>query len=256
MVHLEDLIELLADEKCRDYVLDIIYSIANQMPVALESYLTLFDQKSPYYDSFKIDKIIGLVGKSLKGKAEYCTTLLIQRIRLAQQKTSKTNSLTRRLNNTQRYSHQIINAQGNVLHDSIDDLDDDIYLGAAKSHRSNKTNNSFRKSHSYCYRNTNMDSDEYHMIANNSMNAASQSVDPKLCVQILGEIYSIAIVHPHVLDTCYKPLCEIYQNNTSDNDIKSIMDCLKQLQSASICSIDHIDSNEISSSDHFYKSTF
>jgi len=138
MVHLEDVIELLSDEKCRDYVLDILYSIANQIPIALEPYLVLFDKKSTYYDSFKIDKIIGLVGKSLKGKAEFCTNLLIQRIKLIQQKSSKANSLNKRFSfcttaaaaaaasstTGQRYSYQLPNVNGTILHDSIDDLDD------------------------------------------------------------------------------------------------------------------------------------
>ena len=132
MVHLEDVIELLSDEKCRDYVLDILYSIANQIPIALEPYLVLFDKKSTYYDSFKIDKIIGLIGKSLKGKAEFCTNLLIQRIKLIQQKSSKANSLNKRYSFCttaaaaagQRYSYQMPNANGSILHDSIDDLDD------------------------------------------------------------------------------------------------------------------------------------
>ena len=135
MVHLEDVIELLSDEKCRDYVLDIMYSIANQMPIALEPYLYLFDKKSTYYDSFKIDKIIGLIGKSLKGKAEFCTNLLMQRIKLIQQKSSKANSLNKRYSFCttaaaaaatvgQRYSYQMPNANGSILHDSIDDLDD------------------------------------------------------------------------------------------------------------------------------------
>lgn len=238
MVHLEDLIEFLSEEKCQDYVLDIMYSIANQIPIALEQYLSLFDQKSPYYESYKIDKIIGLVGKSLKGKAEYCTNLLIQRIKLSQARSSKTNSLSKRTTNyTQRYSHQIINP----LNDSIEDLDDDIYV-TGKSHRSNRTSNSFRKSHSYCYRN-NVDSDDYHLIiagaggggGGSSINntATNSNEATKKCAQILGEIYSIASVHPHVLDTCYRPLCDLYQHNTSDNDIKSLMDCLRELQSSS-----------------------
>lgn len=215
MVHLEEVIEMLSDEKCRDYVLDIMYSIANQIPIALESYLYLFDQKSTYYDSFKIDKIIGLIGKSLKGKAEFCTNLLIQRIRLAQQKSSKVNSLNKRFSfcvtaaasgnaTGQRYSYQLPNVNGSILHDSIDDLDD-IYV-TGKSHRSTKTNasNSVKKSHSYCYRNNynnNVDSDEYHMITNQSNNSGHNlnANDPKKCVQILEEIAQIASVHPHVL---------------------------------------------------------
>ncbi len=53
------------DENYQDYILDILFSISNQVPIALEQYLCLFE-KFTCYDSFKIDKIISTVGKSLK----------------------------------------------------------------------------------------------------------------------------------------------------------------------------------------------
>lgn len=56
-----------------------MFSIANQVPIALDSYLPLFE-KSAYYNSYKICKIISTIGKSLKIKAEYCVNLLIKRL--------------------------------------------------------------------------------------------------------------------------------------------------------------------------------
>ena len=65
IVHLDNLIVYLVDDVYQDYALDILYSISNQVPIALEQYLCLFEKFS-CYDSFKIDKIISTVGKSLK----------------------------------------------------------------------------------------------------------------------------------------------------------------------------------------------
>ncbi len=65
IVHLDNLIGYLVDETYQDYVLDIMYSISNQVPIALEPYLCIFE-KFTCYDSFKIDKIISTIGKSLK----------------------------------------------------------------------------------------------------------------------------------------------------------------------------------------------
>lgn len=65
IVHLDNLIGYLVDETYQDYVLDILYSISNQVPIALEPYLCIFE-KFTCYDSFKIDKIISTIGKSLK----------------------------------------------------------------------------------------------------------------------------------------------------------------------------------------------
>lgn len=118
---MEDLIVFLADEFCQDTILDILYSIANQSPIALESYLVLFENSSSFYDdSHKVDKIIGTVGKSLrvsklaifvdltiilvcdlilKKKSEYCTNLLIQRVKKSMNKSIKSNGLQKRLSN-------------------------------------------------------------------------------------------------------------------------------------------------------------
>ena len=76
---MDDIIEYLVDDDYQDIVLDILFSIANQAPISLEPYLCLFE-KSSYYDSFKVCKIISTVGRSLKSKSEYCTNLLIKRI--------------------------------------------------------------------------------------------------------------------------------------------------------------------------------
>lgn len=65
IVHLEDLIEYLFDDNFQDNFLDILFSIANQSPIALEPYLFLFG-KTNFYDSYKVDKIISTVGRSLK----------------------------------------------------------------------------------------------------------------------------------------------------------------------------------------------
>lgn len=76
---MDDIIEYLIDDDYQDIVLDIIYSISSQVPIALDPYLCLFE-KSAYYNSYKICKILSTVGKALKGKAEYCTNLLIKRL--------------------------------------------------------------------------------------------------------------------------------------------------------------------------------
>jgi protein melted len=224
MVHLEDIIEFLNDDKCRDYVLDVMYSIANQMPIALEPYLVLFDHKAPYYDSFKIDKIIGLIGKSLKGKAEFCTNLLIQRLKSLEKK--KINSLlTKQQRTSQRYSHQL----------SIDE--NDLLITENNNINNNNNSNSFRRSYTYCYKNNNInnivDSDDYHMISNHSNDSTSMSIATKMNVQILSEIYSIASVHPHVLDTTFRPICDLFLTSMNDIDVKQLIEGLKDLQSAS-----------------------
>lgn len=64
-VYLEEILAYLPDVNSQDFVLDIAYSVANQTPIALDSYLHLFDARV-YYDSFKIEKIISTVGKSIK----------------------------------------------------------------------------------------------------------------------------------------------------------------------------------------------
>lgn len=55
----------MPDTNYQDIILDIVYSVASQSPIALESYLKLFDARA-YYDSFKVEKIISTVGKSIK----------------------------------------------------------------------------------------------------------------------------------------------------------------------------------------------
>ncbi len=55
-----------------------MYSIANQLPITLEPYLSIFENSD--LDSLKVCKIISTVGKALKSKAEYCTSLLITRL--------------------------------------------------------------------------------------------------------------------------------------------------------------------------------
>ncbi len=67
---MDNLIGYLVDETYQDYVLDILFSISNQVPIALEQYLCLFE-KFICYESFKIDKIIGTVGKSLKVRRNF-----------------------------------------------------------------------------------------------------------------------------------------------------------------------------------------
>ena len=67
------------DDNHQDVVLDILFSIANQVPIALEPYLCLFE-KSNYYDCYKVSKILSTIGRSLKSKSEYCTNLLIKRL--------------------------------------------------------------------------------------------------------------------------------------------------------------------------------
>lgn len=71
IVHMDDIICFIDDEYFQDYVFDILFSVASQMPIALENYLNLFNNnnnsnQSNYYDSYKVDKIISTVGKSLK----------------------------------------------------------------------------------------------------------------------------------------------------------------------------------------------
>lgn len=183
IVHLDNLIGYLVDETYQDYVLDILYSISNQVPIALEPFLCIFE-KFTCYDSFKIDKIISTIGKSLKAKSEYCTNLLIQRIKVAQQiKCIKTNRLSTCLNKSKRLSTHI-NANGTVI-GSTETLEEEIYV--SRSHKSN----SFRKSNSYSYgRNSDIDPDQKY---------ARFDYENKKGLQILGEIYVIASVHPQVL---------------------------------------------------------
>ncbi len=76
---MDDIIEFLVDDNHQDVVLDILFSIASQVPIALEPYLCLFE-KSNYYDTYKVSKIISTIGRSLKSKSEFCTNLLIKRI--------------------------------------------------------------------------------------------------------------------------------------------------------------------------------
>lgn len=77
---MDDIIEYLVDDNYRDIVLDIMFSIANQVPIAIEPYLSLFEKSTYYDDVYKVPRIISTVGRSLKSKSEYCTNLLIKRI--------------------------------------------------------------------------------------------------------------------------------------------------------------------------------
>lgn len=65
IVYLDEILAYLPDVNFQDFVLDILYSVARQTPIALDAYLKLFDSKI-FYDSFKIEKIISNVGKSIK----------------------------------------------------------------------------------------------------------------------------------------------------------------------------------------------
>ena len=48
-----------------------------------------------------------------------------------------------------------------------------------------------------------------------------------------SEIYSIASVHPHVLDTTFRPICDLFLTSMNDIDVKQLIEGLKDLQSAS-----------------------
>lgn len=67
-MYLDEILVYLPEPNFQDCVLDIVYSVATQTPIALEPYLKLFDSRV-YYDSFKIEKIISTVGKSIKVKS-------------------------------------------------------------------------------------------------------------------------------------------------------------------------------------------
>ena len=118
--------------------------------------------------------------------------MLIQRIKIIQQKSSKTNSLSNR-NTTNRLSKRLsqVTANGVIIDGNDAMLEDDIY--ASKTHRTS----SYRKSNSYSYahgyRVGDVDSDDYQVINTRS------EIDNKRCLQILGEIYAIASVHPQIL---------------------------------------------------------
>ena len=55
----------LNDKNYEEYILDIIYSVASQTPIELDLYLNMLDTES-FLSSYKVDKILGTVGKSLK----------------------------------------------------------------------------------------------------------------------------------------------------------------------------------------------
>ena len=55
----------LNDKNYEEYMFDIIYSVASQTPIELDLYLSMFDTDS-FLSSYKVDKILGTVGKSLK----------------------------------------------------------------------------------------------------------------------------------------------------------------------------------------------
>ncbi len=216
---MDNLIGYLVDETYQDYLLDIMYSIANQAPIALEPYLCIFE-KFTFYDSFKIDKILSTVGKSLKSKAEYCTDLLIQRIRSSRHHSRciKVNRLSS-CNPHKRQSARI-NANGTIV-GSTETLEEEVYI----SGRSQKTN-SFRKSNSYSY----TDADT----------RLSRDYENKRSLQILGEIYVIASVHPQVLEVFFYQIFELF-SNPSEN-VRLMIEKLKELQStSSMCSSFHYD---------------
>ncbi|CAF0821844.1 unnamed protein product, partial [Brachionus calyciflorus] len=126
IVHLDDLIVFLGDELFNDILLDIIYSISTQSPIALDSYLILFENStSIYFESYKIDKILSTVGKSLRKKSEYCTNLLIQRIKYLINRALKINNLNTRLNNHAKSLHY--KDEDNILERTLNDQEARIY---------------------------------------------------------------------------------------------------------------------------------
>ena len=129
--------------------------------------------------------------KLTKAKSEFCTELLIQRIRIAQQakfnKNKRLSSCLTATNKTKRLSTHV-NTNGTII-GSTDTLEEEVYI--SRSHKSN----SFRKSNSYSYgRNSEIDPDvKYQTLSGRS------DAEYKRCLHILGEIYVIASVHPQIL---------------------------------------------------------
>lgn len=157
-----------------------------------------------------------------KGKSEYCTDLLIQRMKTAKQsKCKQINRLSMCLNKNSKRLSNHVNANGTII-DSTETLEDEIYMN--RSHKSS----SFRKSNShYSYgRNSDIDAEsKYGRVEHEN----------KRCVQILGEIYVIASVHPQVLETCIGQVMDLFPVPTEN--IKIMIDRLKELQStSSLCS--------------------
>ena len=80
IVHLDDLINFIGDEICQEALLDILFSISNQVPIALEPYIVLLENPK-FSDSYKVDKIIGTVGKSLRViELIHCLSMFFKRL--------------------------------------------------------------------------------------------------------------------------------------------------------------------------------
>jgi hypothetical protein len=144
-------------------------------------------EKTIFYDSNKVDKILGQLGKSLKKRSEYCTDLLIQRLNNTKERQNKIcldNKFNRRLsyclkkddNNNSRNHH-------------------------INSFNSSSNSNQI-KSYSYTYKQNgdssqtrNLDKFEIYPNQNNDY----YEYENKRLIQILKEIYSIAQAHSQVL---------------------------------------------------------
>ena len=157
----------------------------------------------------------------------------MQRVKLGQQ-SSKSGSLAKRqsfcTNKSKRTSYTAPNFENvhlsAVQNDSFDsrgntnftnELGDDIQEAPIRAR--------VRKSNSCSYTRHFRDS------FNETKSPDPRLVDSKRCLQILGEIYSIAAVQPHVLDTCFEQIRRIYQNPS--NNVKVILERLNELRSSS-----------------------
>ena len=128
-----------------------------------------------------------------KKKAEFCTNLLIERIRLEMNKTKnkKMNSLNNRLS--------YCTTEKNFLNfkDSSEKFDyEESFLN------SNQNKKHYKKSNSYAYNpynRINLDSQLHYQNMEENSSVVNVADSNKKYIQILTEIYSIAQVYPHVL---------------------------------------------------------
>lgn len=166
--------------------------------------------------------------------SEYCTNLLIQRIRHARNKSIKMVSLSKRLNSCRKVNDDAENesSEASIERSTATRHSSRTAGPTTTTQASNGSNrNSYSKSYSYSYNYNNSNSSSLVNSNRNLESLANMVVidEQKRYLQILNEIYEIAQVFPNVLDIYYKKLNELLPN-PSDN-VAYMLQKIKQSKS-------------------------